>query len=82
MSSVVNVHDAKTHLSRLLDRAAAGEEIVIGRAGKPVARLVALADRRVVRFGLLKGRIDMTGFDSADEELEDLLLSEAVEPDG
>lgn len=36
----VNIHDAKTHLSRLLERVEAGEEIVIGRAGKPVARLV------------------------------------------
>jgi prevent-host-death family protein len=36
-----NIHEAKTHLSRLVDRAAAGEEIVIARAGKPVAKLVA-----------------------------------------
>lgn len=39
---VVNVHDAKTHFSRLLRRVAAGEEIVIARAGRPVARLVAI----------------------------------------
>jgi prevent-host-death family protein len=38
--SVVNVHEAKTHLSRLLERVAAGEEIVIAKAGRPVARLV------------------------------------------
>jgi len=37
----VNVHEAKTHLSRLLERVEAGEEVVIARAGKPVARLVA-----------------------------------------
>ena len=36
----VNVHEAKTHLSRLLDRVAAGEEIVIAKAGKPIAKLV------------------------------------------
>jgi prevent-host-death family protein len=36
-----NIHEAKTHLSRLVDRAAAGEEIIIGRAGKPIAKLVA-----------------------------------------
>jgi prevent-host-death family protein len=36
----VNVYEAKTHLSRLLDRVEAGEEIVIGRAGRPIARLV------------------------------------------
>lgn len=40
----VNTHEAKTHLSRLLKRVAAGEEIVIARAGKPVARLVPLED--------------------------------------
>jgi prevent-host-death family protein len=39
--SVVNIHEAKTHFSRLVDRAAAGEEIVIAKAGRPVARLVA-----------------------------------------
>jgi prevent-host-death family protein len=39
---IVNVHAAKTNLSRLVDEAAGGEEIVIARAGKPVARLVAL----------------------------------------
>lgn len=44
MTEVVNIHEAKTHLSRLLDRASKGEEIVIARAGKPVARLVPLAN--------------------------------------
>jgi len=37
----VNIHEAKTHLSRLLERVAAGEEVVIAKAGRPVARLVA-----------------------------------------
>lgn len=41
----VNVHEAKTHLSRLLMRVAAGEEIVIARAGKPVAKLVPVEPR-------------------------------------
>ncbi len=46
----VNVHEAKTHLSRLLLRVAGGEEIVIARAGKPVARLVPIEhkQRRVI----------------------------------
>jgi prevent-host-death family protein len=39
--SVVNIHEAKTHFSKLVDRAAAGEEVVIAKAGRPVARLVA-----------------------------------------
>jgi prevent-host-death family protein len=42
----VNIHDAKTHFSRFIDQAAAGEEIIIARAGKPVARLVPLASAR------------------------------------
>ena len=54
----VNIHDAKTHLSRLVDEVARGREIVIAKAGKPVARLVPLAARpRKKQFGLLKGRI-------------------------
>jgi prevent-host-death family protein len=40
MSEVVNIHHAKTHLSKLIERVSSGEEITIARAGKPVARLV------------------------------------------
>jgi prevent-host-death family protein len=40
----VNVHEAKTHLSRLLERVAAGEEVVIAKAGRPVARLVGFGE--------------------------------------
>jgi prevent-host-death family protein len=43
MTVTVNVHEAKTHFSRLLERVAHGEEVVIARAGKPIARLVPLA---------------------------------------
>jgi prevent-host-death family protein len=73
----VNVHDAKTHLSRLLDRAAAGEEIVIGRAGKPVARLVALEPATPIQFGGLEGRVDMTHFDDADSDIDRLFFGNA-----
>jgi prevent-host-death family protein len=54
----VNVHEAKTHLSRLLARVARGEEVVIARAGKPVARLVPVVrpkGRRVL--GRDKGKV-------------------------
>jgi prevent-host-death family protein len=52
----VNIHEAKTNLSRLVDRAAAGEEIVIVRAGRPVARLVAYQSSRKRRqLGLYAG---------------------------
>jgi prevent-host-death family protein len=53
----VNIHEAKTHLSALVDAAAAGENIVLARAGKPVALLCALRDVEPRRFGVLKGRI-------------------------
>ena len=57
----INIHEAKTHLSRFVDAAAAGEEIVIARAGKPVARLVALQslERQSRRLGLGKGRFKL-----------------------
>ncbi len=44
--TIVNIHEAKTHLSRLLARVEAGERIVIARAGQPVAELTAVAPRR------------------------------------
>ncbi len=54
----VNVHEAKTHLSRLLDAAAAGEEIVIAKAGKPYARLVPIAQpKRAPGAARGKGRV-------------------------
>jgi prevent-host-death family protein len=53
----VNIHAAKTHLSQLVEAAAAGERIVLARAGKPVAMLVPLPRREPRRRGLLAGRI-------------------------
>ena len=54
----VNIHEAKTQLSRLIERVKAGEEVVIAKAGKPVARLVAVDPAGTVRKpGSLKGRI-------------------------
>jgi prevent-host-death family protein len=54
----VSVYDAKTNLSRLLDRAASGEEVVITRNGRPVAKLVpATPVRRPRKLGALKGRV-------------------------
>jgi prevent-host-death family protein len=52
----VNLHDAKTHLSRYVDRALAGEEVVIARAGKPLVRLMPVSDERPPRrLGFLAG---------------------------
>jgi prevent-host-death family protein len=53
----VNVHEAKTHLSRLLDESEAGEDIVIARGGKPVVRLVPVGDNSPGIIGLMKGKI-------------------------
>lgn len=51
----VNIHEAKTHLSRLVERVQAGEEIIIAKAGRPAARLVPIEGTRVpVRIGGLK----------------------------
>lgn len=55
----VNVHEAKTHLSRLLRRVAGGEEIVIARAGVPVARLVPVEERPKRVFGVDRGRFQV-----------------------
>ena len=64
MPIVVNVHQAKTHLSRLLDQAHAGEEIILAKAGKPYARLMPLAEPAPQRQpGRLAGRLDDAFFE-------------------
>lgn len=62
--SVINVHEAKTHLSKLLERAHAGEEIVLAKAGKPYARLVPLApiEKRRRQPGRLAGAVITEAF--------------------
>jgi len=58
MTKSINIHEAKTHLSRLVEQAAAGREIIIAKAGKPLARLMPLAlPARTKKLGLLKGKI-------------------------
>ena len=53
----VNIHDAKTHFSRLIDQVVEGQEVVIARAGRPVARLVPYVERRTPRrLGLMAGQ--------------------------
>jgi prevent-host-death family protein len=58
MSTIINIHDAKTHLSRIVEDVAAGAEVVIAKAGRPMARLVPL--QTVVRkksLGQLRGKL-------------------------
>jgi prevent-host-death family protein len=67
----VNIHDAKTHLSRLVEQVEAGQEIVIARAGRPVARLVPYRARSEPRKpGAWKGRVRLApDFDAIDAAL-------------
>jgi prevent-host-death family protein len=55
-----NMHDAKTHLSRLAERAAGGEEIVIARNGTPLARLVPVEQRKPRELGFWRGQVWMS----------------------
>jgi prevent-host-death family protein len=72
--NVYNVDAAKTHLSQLIERACAGEEVVIARNNEPMVKLVPIQPRPKRRFGSLKGQIVIhdSFFDPlSDEELED-----------
>jgi prevent-host-death family protein len=74
MSETVTVTEAKSQLSRLIERAGEGEEIVIRRGPKPVAKIIAYAPERKRRIpGDLKGKIWISDdFDEPDEEIERL----------
>ena len=75
MSVVVNIHAAKTQLSKLLDAAAAGEEVIIAKAGKPVAKLVSIdAAAPLRRLGILDGKIHVP--DDFDDPLSDEIIAE------
>ena len=73
MTKVINIHEAKTHLSRIVEEVAAGKEVIIAKAGKPMARLVPM--KRAVtrkRLGLLKGKIKIPA--DFDKPLPDAIL--------
>ena len=72
MTKSVGVHEAKTHLSRLLDDVAAGEEVVITRRGEEVASLVPVGSGSSRRFGTERGRLVVP--DDFDDPLPDELL--------
>jgi len=70
----VNIHEAKTHLSRLLEQVAGGDEIIIAKAGKAIARLVPLdAAPKKRQLGLLKGKLNVP--DDFDAPLTDSELA-------
>jgi len=79
MATTYNVYEAKTHLSQLIDRASAGEEIVIARAGRPVARLVALAGtaKHARKPGAWRGKVSVApDFDQLPADIEAAFLGE------
>lgn len=73
MSDPVNMHEAKTELSRLVERALAGEEVIIARAGVPVVRLVPVVPRGKRKLGQWAGRIAIA------DDFEAPLTSEELE---
>lgn len=79
----VNIHEAKTQLSRLIEAVEAGEEVIIARAGQPVARLTHIETRQTPRTpGALKGQIWIApDFDELSEDLLDLFHDGPVEPE-
>lgn len=74
MAVEINVHEAKTHLSRLLERVALGEEIIIARAGVPVARLTAVHSPAARVPGSAAGQLLVSA--DFDDPLPDDLLNE------
>ena len=89
MAKTVNIHEAKTHLSELVAKAESGEEIIIARSGKPVARLSALASKKEKskrKPGFAKGLIPDSYVDklldpALDQEIADLFYASSLWPD-
>ena len=57
---IVDIHEAKTHFSKLIDAVVHGDEIIIAIAGKPVAKLVSVSKKPKRRIGVLKGKIKIS----------------------
>lgn len=68
MKITVNVHEAKTHLSQLLDRVKSGDEVVLAKNGIPFARLVPLETPRKRQLGFIKGTVSPAFFEPLPEE--------------
>ena len=68
MPEVVNIHEAKTHLSRLLERVRAGEEIILAKSGTPCARLVPMERPARRQPGLVSGRVTDAFFEPLPEK--------------
>lgn len=79
---IINIHQAKTNLSKLIEKTLNGEDVVIAKAGKPVVKLVAYKKKLKPRTpGLLKGKIWMSpDFNDEDEEINKLFYEGEIEP--
>jgi prevent-host-death family protein len=72
-TTTINIHEAKTHLSRIVDDVSAGAEVIIAKAGKPMARLSPIKPPiRVKKFGLLKGKLKIPDDFNAPLDAEEL----------
>ena len=81
----VNIHEAKTTLSQLVEAAEAGEQVILARAGKPVVQLVRLRpQKRGIQLGLLKGKLPEALIETIDQPLSasdlDQLFGGEIEP--
>lgn len=75
MAVTVNIHEAKTHLSRLIEQAAQGQEVIIAKAGKPVVRVVPVeppSARRSLGFMVGQGQFDLDVKDAFGAEIEQM----------
>jgi len=79
---IVNIHEAKTNLSKLIEKTSKGEEVIIAKAGKPVAKLSSYKKKLKPRkFGLWKGKVWIPDdFDDEDEEINKLFYEGEIFP--
>lgn len=82
-TKTVNIHDAKTHLSKLLEDVQRGEEVIIAKAGRPIAELKPYTPKRpAIKFGLLKGKLTIPEhFDDPDPEIIKMFEESRLFPD-
>jgi prevent-host-death family protein len=74
MNTVINIYEAKTQLSALVDQAVRGDDVIIARNGKPQARLTSLVPAKgKIKYGLLKGKLTVPdNFDAPNPDIEAL----------
>jgi prevent-host-death family protein len=78
----VNIHEAKTHLSRLIDEATKGESFIIAKAGKPMVKVTPIMERPPRRIGFMEGQFEVPDdFDTMfQKEIEDMFYGGPIEP--